>query len=302
MFSSIRAWIFPQASAPGDIHDPNAFVAAFGSLSDRQWLRTLLSSIRKPVQRGLALPGFPPATVQRNFVGSADDAALREAARFYAIVKKYCGELDVPLRGTSRVLDFGVGWGRILRFFLKDVAVSGLYGADVDADVLDTCRAIGVRGTLFQTQATGRLEYPDGYFDVVYAYSVFSHLSEAAHLFWIEELARVLRPGGILIVTTEARHFFEFCASLQGKPPESGWHRSLAAAFPDPAAAMRQYDAGHFVYAPTGGGDFRDASFYGEAAIPRAYVERVWTKFLDLRCFIDDRKLFWQALIVMQAR
>jgi SAM-dependent methyltransferase len=276
------------------------FLKKYATLTDRQWLKKMLATVKTPQQDELTFPGFPSVELQRNFVGSANETALKEAFKFYSLVKTYCKNLDVPLNGNAKLLDFGVGWGRILRFFLRDVATSGLFGADVDPDVLETCRVIGVRGTLFQTEPKGKLPFDDGHFDLVYAYSVFSHLSEDAHLFWVEELARVLRPGGILIVTTEARDFIHFCASLKGKPPETPWHRSLLNAFPDPAGKLREYDSGKFVYAPTGGGNYRDASFYGEAAIPPEYVRRVGTKFLRFHCFIDSRDVLWQALIVMQ--
>lgn len=34
--------------------------------------------------------------------------------------------------------------------------------------------------------------------------------------------------------------------------------------------------------------------------IPRAYIEREWTKYLEFRDFVDDRTLSFQAIVVMQ--
>src|SRR5438128_2333263 len=42
----------------------------------------------------------------------------------------------------------------------------------------------------------------DGEFDVVYCYSVFTHLSEEQQFAWSDELHRVLRIGGTLVLTT----------------------------------------------------------------------------------------------------
>jgi SAM-dependent methyltransferase len=278
----------------------NAFVRRFGKSTDEAWLATLLATVQERVQDGLTFPGFPSVETQQNFVGSANEQALQEANTFYLLVKNSCQTLGIPLARKSNILDFGVGWGRIIRFFLKDVAIDGLYGVDVDPEIVATCRSIGVPGNLSRVEPTGALPFKDDTFHVVYAYSVFSHLSEPAHLFWLQELSRIIRPGGLFVATTQPRQFFSFCESLQGKTHDFGWYRTLAEAFPDPSRALAEYDAGQFVYAPTGAGEYRDASFFGEAAIPRAYVQRVWTRHFKFRNFIDGGDKLWQSQIVMQ--
>jgi SAM-dependent methyltransferase len=44
--------------------------------------------------------------------------------------------------------------------------------------------------------------YPDDNFDLVYAVSVLTHLTPQLADAWIADFARVLRPGGLLFVTT----------------------------------------------------------------------------------------------------
>jgi SAM-dependent methyltransferase len=44
-------------------------------------------------------------------------------------------------------------------------------------------------------------------FDLVYALSVFTHLTAELQLAWRDELRRVLRPGGFLLVTTHGRSY-----------------------------------------------------------------------------------------------
>jgi SAM-dependent methyltransferase len=67
-------------------------------------------------------------------------------------------------------------------------------------------RWIGVRtisggGNFMANAPIPPLPYPDKYFDVVYCLSVFTHLNESMQDLWIEELSRILKPGGVLLLT-----------------------------------------------------------------------------------------------------
>jgi SAM-dependent methyltransferase len=282
--------------------DPSDLINAFAGISDADWLDVLLSSIRTQSVRGVRLPGFPRDEVQRQFVGSAGAHSLREGFRFFTVVKAYAESCGAPLATSTRVLDFGCGWGRMLRCFLRDVAATNLHGVDVDASMVELCRSLfGPLGRFDVVPARPPAATLTGPYDLIYAYSVFSHLNEEYHLAWVEELARVLRPGGLLLATTQGRGFIDFCASLRMKDSfDSVWHQSLAGCFTDRAAALADYDAGRFLHVATGGGDYRPPSFYGESVVPQAYVERHWPSTLRLLQFRDEPSLLPQALIVTQ--
>jgi SAM-dependent methyltransferase len=49
--------------------------------------------------------------------------------------------------------------------------------------------------------------FEDESFDLVYALSVFTHLTGDLQIAWRDELRRVLRPGGLLLVTTHGRSY-----------------------------------------------------------------------------------------------
>ena len=44
-------------------------------------------------------------------------------------------------------------------------------------------------------------DYPDLYFDIIYAISVFTHLNEDMQGRWLKELIRITAPGGHIIIT-----------------------------------------------------------------------------------------------------
>jgi SAM-dependent methyltransferase len=106
-----------------------------------------------------------------------------------------------PSNGRLRVLDWGCGCGRIARHWV-DLRNVELYGCDVAEDPVRWCQ----ENLQFAQFAVSRhdppLPYPDAFFDVVYAASVLTHLMLGSQFRWMQELWRVLRPGGIAMLTT----------------------------------------------------------------------------------------------------
>ena len=129
------------------------------------------------------------------------------------------------------------------------------------------------------------------------AYSVFTHLPESVHLNWSAEIARVLRPGGLFFGTIETRKFLEFIQKQTDVELTNDWQREISRYRPDAARLLKEYDAGKFVYLPTGGGGVRTSDVYGEAVIPPAYIKKHWNG-MRLLAVIDES--FWQTVIILQ--
>jgi SAM-dependent methyltransferase len=107
----------------------------------------------------------------------------------------------VDIGGLGRVLDFGCGVGRVLRYW-HGVPGVAIHGTDLNAEAI----AWGQDNLRFASLTTNtlepRLDYPNGHFGFVYALSVFTHLPEAMQRPFLTELLRVIRPGGHLYFTT----------------------------------------------------------------------------------------------------
>jgi SAM-dependent methyltransferase len=125
-------------------------------------------------------------------------------------VAEYLGRAGYRLGEFSNVLDFGCGVGRFL-FAMHEAAHPGqcLHGCDIDTRCVDWCREnIDFAGVKLSTLEPP-LPYGDGEFDLVYALSVFTHLSLEWQFAWARELARVLKPGGVLFVSTHGLMFMQ---------------------------------------------------------------------------------------------
>jgi SAM-dependent methyltransferase len=291
------------AARPARTDSPRSIRELAAGRTDDEYYSLLLDSIRSPVISGVKMPGFPPEEVQKAFVGCSNETALALGYDFYRIVIQYCASLGVPVARDTRILDFGCGWGRIARFFFKDVDCPNVFGVDVDPGMIAFCEAEMTCGRYRKIDPEPPMTcFENGSLDVVFAYSVFSHLAESVAREWIREFARVLAPGGILLATTQRRDFLDFCASLQAKTGayDHVWHKGLARSFIPIEKAKTDYDSGEFLFSATGAGEFRDKSFYGEALIPRAYIEREYSRFLILRDFQEHLGTLPQALFVMQ--
>jgi SAM-dependent methyltransferase len=237
------------------------------------WFERLKRSVTQPVQDGLRFPGFPSADIQRQFVGSAYEDALNEAAGFYQFAQEGMARRRYAASAGGDYLDFGAGWGRIGRFFLRDFRADQMAGVDIDPDMMAFCQGADLPGS-FQTIANGRpLPFADGQFRLITAYSVFTHLPP--HLFkaWLSELMRVLKPGGLLVFTVEPPRFLDF---LEGADPASdnAWLAALSAHKGRIPGLREDLARDGVAYLPSGGGAYRDADVYGDTTVTPAFLAR----------------------------
>ena len=118
----------------------------------------------------------------------------------FKAISEMLGRHGYDVAGLQSVLDFGCGSGRILRHW-NQLDVPRLHASDYNPFLVDWCRE---NLTFASYQVNGMwppLELPDGELDLVYAFSVFSHFDIETQLTWMDELIRVVRPGGLIMFT-----------------------------------------------------------------------------------------------------
>jgi SAM-dependent methyltransferase len=129
-------------------------------------------------------------------IGSVVVNGYSDYRRIRALAESYGVDLT-----RARVLDWGCGHGRVIRHFDEVGPNMELHGVDIDgenaawaAQHLPRVRAI--HGPLMPP-----LRYAMGTFDLVYGISVMTHLTESVQKAWVEELERIIRPGGLALLT-----------------------------------------------------------------------------------------------------
>ncbi|MDM0076644.1 class I SAM-dependent methyltransferase [Variovorax sp. J2P1-59] len=247
---------------------------------------------------GLTPPAMPSVAMQDQFVGSNGRAALNEASIFCEKLREAAMKCGQDTLANCRLLDFGVGWGRLYRILLNHCTPHSLIGVDIDSKCVQLCSEAMPYGT-FQLSGDPPLSFAPATFDIVYAYSVFSHLAEHAFRTYMSEFARILKPGGLVVFTT-----------LKG-PHLDAWHRLSTGSDPwyveylkragfDHEGWLARRANGEFLYVPTGGGDMRDSSFYGEAVVTEKFlIEKAPELGLSVVAF-EERDEMPQAFVVLQ--
>ncbi|MBL8763878.1 MAG: class I SAM-dependent methyltransferase [Phycisphaerae bacterium] len=169
----------------------------------------------------------PPRSLWYEYCDTLDrfmEIGRHNAGTMRAILTRGGGDIG---RG-DRVLDFGCGAGPVIRC-LKEIALEGeVWGVDVSVEHVTWCQQhLSPPFRFAVTTLLPHLPFEDRYFDLVYAGSVFSHISEMADA-WLLELSRVIRPGGRLYVTLVTKQSLH---DYLEKWPSLGFSREARAAF-----------------------------------------------------------------------
>ena len=146
-----------------------------------------------------------------DYVG-AETVLRREFARTVKFIRDF--------RSSGRLLEVGCAYGFLLQEAKRDFDVTGIELAE---EAADHCRRYGLQ--VFSGAADERLLKQLGEFDVIVMLDVIEHLASPRET--VALLARHLRPGGVMVVTTG--DFGALPARLAGRrwrlmtPPQHLW-------------------------------------------------------------------------------
>jgi len=236
---------------------------------------------------------FPPSQEMLTVGGETDLRLFLSIgfACFESIRRNIPDDVEPPIK----LLDFGIGCARTMRFFFREMDKFHCYGSDVDR------KAIGyVQNSipLIKAQLTENLPplpYPKEFFDLVYSVSVFSHLDYESFNSWLGEIYRILNWRGVFQVTIHGERAF----SIVSNEPE---RRNLIRISENEFNLKRNsFEETGFVWMkqPAGSTDI-DTSQFGISFISRTQFERLIRPYFELVEYIDGEIGGWQDLVVLR--
>jgi SAM-dependent methyltransferase len=152
---------------------------------------------------------IPPAGLIARVYGAGDAAGFEQAGRTVALDVFSAVNDRISLERPLRILDFGCGCARVLRFMGELAPESTFQASDVDGEAVSWCtesypfEVRRGRYTFTVNADWPPTPFKSDHFDLVLGISVFTRLPEARQLAWLAELRRVARPDGLLVLSTQ---------------------------------------------------------------------------------------------------
>ena len=265
----------PQIAFDPRLEGQNLFRDVFGTKSMEEWTQTLIASIASRQIDGVEFPTFPPDEMQNRIHGHCGAHSIVEAGTFYKFACDHgLAGPTAPWYGKGYMLDFGAGWGRILRQFMRDFPLSQIIGFEPNARLCTVARSNNPFVSFLSGDYLPTGILPAQRFNLIVGWSIYSHLSEMSATAWLTETARVLAPGGAALYTTWGMRFLQRLkreAELMQAGQDIHWYSQICLrGAGDIDQRIREYEAGEFVWFTQG-----QSTLYGEAFVGRGALERL---------------------------
>lgn len=156
-------------------------------------------------------PEMETDAIQKQWTGSSGMTLLRQSINFMNFVStQFCLNNGRAFK-SAKTLDFGCGWGRLLRllpYFNDPEYCFGCDAWDVSLSHAKRCGVDKIASLQKSDPTPARLPYEDNSFDLVYAFSIFTHLSERSAKACMKAIHQATKSDGIAIITIRPVEFW----------------------------------------------------------------------------------------------
>lgn len=134
------------------------------------------------------------------------DRSLRlsgETSTYFAEYKaqKLAEWLAFYVLSPVKILDFGCGDGAMTHYVKKSFPKAALFGVDPSPKSIEKARTSFDQITFsVNSDEHPQLNFKTHFFDLIFSAGVFHHISFKNHDDYLQELIRILKPGGHLVI------------------------------------------------------------------------------------------------------
>ena len=148
------------------------------------------------------LPAMASEETQMHWTGAAGVQLLTQSIDFVRSVAFNFHRFTGESLENKTVLDFGCGYGRIARLMYFLTTTDNFFAVDPMNGSIEECAAHGLtKNFLLSNWSATDLPTGQRKFSLIYSFSVFTHLSQAAARIALTTLLRHLEPNGLLVIT-----------------------------------------------------------------------------------------------------
>ena len=216
-----------------------------------------------------------PSIVQINRIGEPRwEGFLSAGARIAGVLHAQIAahfDLDAV---SPKVLDFGCGVGRVFLPMHFDHKLD-LTGCDIDPEAVRYLRRVVSPTPVVRSNFRPPLQFEDGAFDCVYSVSIWTHLTPEDGARWLYEIRRVLKPGGLALITTSG---YRALASRR-KRGDAGWQDVEDADLATKGILFAEYER----YRTQPGAYPGVTNSYGLTAHDPDHIRREWHKIMRVK-------------------
>lgn len=105
----------------------------------------------------------------------------------------------------KKILDFGCGYGRVLRYIKSAFPTSEIYSSDLNKDAVDYCAETFNIVPIYSSKNSSEIKITES-FDLIWVGSLFTHLDSKHWPGYIRLFESILNEAGILIFTVHGRN------------------------------------------------------------------------------------------------
>jgi hypothetical protein len=227
-------------------------------------------------------PSMPPDEIQDQWTGNHGIALLGQSLAFAKTLIAGYQELTGKDLKTSTVLDYGCGWGRLIRLLYKHVPYDNIYGVDPWDKSIDLCKQYGIKANLAICDYVPESLPFEQQFDLIFAFSVFTHLSEKTAKTVLSTLRKYIRDDGLLVITVR---------------PKTYWQLYKQGEFKDKMYEI--HDKEGFAFIPHNRKPIEGDITYGDASISLGYIEKNFPRW-EVARVITNRVDPYQTLLFLR--